>query len=57
MLIVICDTLTMATTYSDHFKCDGGAAGAGTGTGSAGQAGSQGRVFVFVAGRLVYSTI
>jgi len=57
VLIVICDTLTMATTYSDHFKCDGGAGGNGTGTGSAGQPGSAGRVFVIVAGRLVYCPI
>ena len=54
VVVVICDTLTMADSYAQHFKAAGGTAG--TGTSGTAVAGSAGHVFVFVGGKLVYST-
>lgn len=55
-VIVMCDDLSMADSYASHFQATGGSGGVASGGGASGANGSAGRVFVFVRGKLVYSS-
>lgn len=56
VVVVVCDTWTMpgGSAYADFFSVVGGAGGTSAG-GLAGNAGSAGKVRLYVGGTLVYS--
>jgi hypothetical protein len=55
MVVVVCDEITLADAYSDHFDVSGGTGGTAGPGASNGTNGAAGRVRVYVGGRLVYS--